>query len=101
MPALNPALTPPPTRSEFESHILHFINETLPRFDRHGRTWPPVSAETPLFATGLLDSLSILHLIAAIEDLTGSPIPDHMVVMKHFQNVDAICAAFWTQTAEQ
>lgn len=89
------------TAADLESLLLHFINETLPKFDRHGRTWPPVSVDTPLFATGRLDSLSILHLIAAVEDFTGSPIPDHMVVMKHFQNVEAICAAFWSTAPEQ
>jgi len=54
-----------------------------------------VSSATPLFSTGLLDSLSILHLIAAVEELTGRAVPDHLVVMKHFQSVEATTAAFW------
>ncbi len=81
--------------AEFEGRLLHFINERLPRLDRRGRTWPPVSNGTPLFATGLLGSLSILHLIAAIEELTGRAVPDQLVVMKHFQSVQAMSAAFW------
>jgi acyl carrier protein len=85
----------PATAAEFESHLLHFINEVLPALDRHERTWPAVSASTPLFAAGLLDSLSILHLITAIEELTGRAVPDHLVVMKHFQSVSAIASTFW------
>jgi acyl carrier protein len=74
--------------------LLQFINDTLRRLDRRGTRWTPVSAETPLFATGLLDSMSILHLIAVLEELTDNRIPDELVVMKHFQTVDAMVAAF-------
>jgi acyl carrier protein len=74
--------------------LLEFINRTLPRLDRRGRTWPPVQADTPLFATGLLDSLSILHLLAFVEQHTGKPISDHLVVMKNFQSVAASAATF-------
>lgn len=85
----------PTTLAEFQERLLHFINDELPRLDRAGRTWPPVTSGTPLFVTGLLDSLSILHLIAALEDLTGRPVPDQLVVMKHFQTVEAMTAAFY------
>lgn len=81
--------------AEFESRLLHFINEDLRLLDRRGRAWPSVGVDTPLFATELLDSLSILHLIAAIEAITGQPVPDDLVVMSHFQTVSAITAAFW------
>jgi acyl carrier protein len=47
-----------------------------------------------LFEGGVLDSLSILHLLAAVERLTGRPIPDDMVVMKHFRSIEAIAEAF-------
>ena len=90
----NPITSPPASCLNLEARLLHFINQTLPGFDRRGREWPPVFANTQLFATGVLDSLSILHLIAAIEDFTGNVVPDHLVVMKHFQSVEAICAAF-------
>ena len=80
---------------EFATPLLHFINAELPKLDRLGRAWNPVSADTPLFETGLLDSLSILHLIARVEDLTGRAVPDHLIVMKHFRTVEAMTAAFW------
>jgi acyl carrier protein len=94
MHTLDPVSPPPVPARDLRARLLHFINDTLPGFDRRGRSWAPVSGDTLLFATGVLDSLSILHLIAAIEDLTGRAVPDHMVVMKHFQSVDTICAAF-------
>lgn len=86
--------------THFSARLLHFINHTLPRLDRWGRPWEPVTRATPLFASGLLDSLSILHLIAAIEEFTGQPVPDELVVMKHFQTVEAITAAFAQCTAQ-
>ena len=84
----------PPTDTQFSDELLSFINDTLPALDRRGRKWPRVGRCTPLFADGLLDSLSILHLIARVEELTGAPVPDHLVVMRHFQSVEAITAAF-------
>jgi len=88
-------LSPTASPAEFASRLLHFVNHVLPGYDRRGREWPLVFADTPLFATGLLDSLSILHLIAAIEALTGGPVPDDKVLMKHFQTIDTIVATFW------
>jgi acyl carrier protein len=86
--------SPVTSPAEFSARLLLFINHELPKLDRRGRVWPQVAVDTPLFAEGLLDSLSILHLIAAIEDLRGRAVPDEMVVMKHFQTVEAITAAF-------
>ena len=95
-------LEPPPVEvaTHFSARLLHFINHTLPRLDRRGRNWESVAATTRLFATGLLDSLSILHLIAAIEEITGQRVPDEWVVMKHFQTVEAITAAFGQRSAQ-
>jgi acyl carrier protein len=100
MPALEQARPTPATAAEFQERLLQYINETLPHLDRHGRTFPPISAATSLFVTGLLDSLSILHLLAAIQELTDRSIPDALVVMKHFQTVEAMTAAFWEQSSQ-
>ncbi|SRR6266446_2992383 len=92
-------ITQPATAEEFAAQLLEFINDVLPTLDRRGRTWAPVSASTPLFESGLLDSMSILHLIAKVEDLTCSEVPERLVVMKHFRTVDAMTATFWKPTA--
>lgn len=86
-------------RVAFERALLRFVNDVLPTLDRRGRTWSPVDAGTPLFESGLLDSLSILHLIAEVDRLTGCPVPDHLVLMKHFRTVQAITATFHAPSA--
>ncbi len=91
----SPETIRPSNREEFTAALLQFINEELPALDRRGRAWTAVSAEAPLFESGLLDSLSILHLIARVEALTGCAVPDQLVVMKHFRTVAAMTAAFW------
>ena len=95
MPALDPTTASPASPAEFENRLLRFINEVLPQLDRRNRTWPAVSANTELFAGGLLDSLSILHLICAVEELTGRAVPDRLVLMKHFHSAAAMTAAFF------
>ena len=85
--------------------LLDFINHTLPKLNRREtaapavQAAPVVQAETPLFATGLLDSLSILHLLAFVEQHTGRTIPDHLVVMKNFHSAAAIAKTFSPERA--
>ena len=85
--------------------LLDFINHTLPKLNRREaaaqavQAVPVVQAETPLFATGLLDSLSILHLLAFVEQYTGRTIPDHLVVMKNFHSAAAIAETFSPERA--
>ena len=88
----------PIDRPGFEIALLRFVNEVLPTLDRRGRTWSAVDVNTPLFEDGRLDSLSILHLIAQVEQLTGQPVPVHLVLMKHFRSVQAIAATFGQPT---
>jgi putative drug exporter of the RND superfamily len=63
------------------------------------RIEPDVTAATPLFATGLIDSMAILHLIAFVEDAIGRGILPEEVVMKHFASVGAIAETFWLERA--
>jgi acyl carrier protein len=92
---MNPTKNTLPIDSEaFAGSLLHFINEQLPQLDRRGRTWDAVGTDTLLFESGRLDSLSILHLIGHLEELTGHSVPDHLVVMKHFRSIEAMTAAF-------
>ena len=85
----------PVSRAEFSAALCAFINHELPVRHANLHTDPGVSAETPLFATGLIDSMGILHLIAFVEDVTGRAIPPEQVVMKHFASVSAIAQTFW------
>ena len=85
----------PETRDAFRTALRDFINVELPRRSPKMPPSPNVSDDTPLFATGIIDSMAILHLIAFVEDATGRPIPPEKVLMKHFQSITAIAETFW------
>jgi len=69
--------------------LLHYVNNEL-LAERNLRAEP----DTPLFADGWIDSLSILKLIAQVELLIGREIPDHEIVMENFRTVDTIAEHF-------
>jgi acyl carrier protein len=73
---------------EFTRRMLDWINgEIAPNGVR-------VDADTPLFATRLLDSLKVLELIAFTEQEIGRAIPDSQIRMDNFQTVAHIAAVF-------
>jgi acyl carrier protein len=75
-------------REEFTSQMLVWLNdEVAPKGSR-------VDADTPLFATKLLDSLKVLELIAFTEQAIGRAIPDSHIRMDNFQTVARIAAVF-------
>jgi acyl carrier protein len=76
--------------ADFETRLLHFLNHDLPLLDRRKRAYPLIVRDTPLFATGLIDSLSILHLLAFIEQQIASAVPDNWISPQHFQTPQAI-----------
>jgi acyl carrier protein len=78
----------------FKHELLLFINEVLPKTRSGLRGAVEVMEGTPLFESGLIDSLAIVQLIAFVERTTGREIPARMVVMKHFRTIAAICEAF-------
>ena len=75
-------------REEFTREMLSWLNdEVAPK-------GVCVGAETPLFATRLLDSLKVLELIAFTEQVIGRAIPDSHIRMDNFQTVARITAVF-------
>ena len=73
---------------DFARRLLVWINDELaPKGVR-------VDADTPLFATRLLDSLKVLELIAFTEQAIGRAIPDSQIRMDNFQTVAHIAAVF-------
>jgi acyl carrier protein len=88
-------MAPPRTPAAFKDELLHYLREVLSR----GRGQPRESTagldgSTPLFESGLIDSLTIVQLIAFVERTIGRSVPPRMVVMRHFRTVDAICETF-------
>lgn len=61
------------------------------------RLAPPgctVTADTPLFDGGLINSMKILELIAWTERASGRPIPDRDIRMDNFATARRITQAF-------
>ena len=75
-------------RAKFIRRMVAWLNEDVaPK----GVT---VLADTPLFATRLLDSLKVLELIAFTEQEIGRAIPDSHIRMDNFQTVSRIATVF-------
>ncbi len=75
-------------QEEFALRMIAWLNEEIaPKGSR-------VDADTPLFATRLLDSLRVLELIAFTEQTIGRAIPDSHIRMDNFQTVARIAAVF-------
>jgi acyl carrier protein len=72
-----------------QAQLLTYVNDEL-LAERNLRA----QTDTPLFADGWIDSLSILKLIAYVELLIGREIPDREIVMENFRTVDTIAEHF-------
>lgn len=72
----------------FTEELLRWLNA---RFAPGG---PPIGADTPLFAGGLLNSMRILDLIAWTERATGREIPDAQIRTDNFGTAARIAATF-------
>jgi len=75
-------------RLRFERAMLTWLNR---RFASKGVV---ITAETPLFARGVIDSLGILELIAWTEVNTGRVVPDESIRMDNFGSVARIAQMF-------
>lgn len=77
-------------RRTFESRLVCRVREALLRPGAR----PDVDADTPLFETGLIDSLQILELIAFVESSLEIAIPDRAITLANFRSIRAISDAF-------
>ena len=76
------------SRPRFVETMLDWLN---------GRLAPPgvrIDADTPLFRTGLIDSIRILELIAWTERATGRLIAEREIRMDNFRTVARIADVF-------
>jgi hypothetical protein len=77
-----------PALGAFTAELLAWLNA---RFAPEG---PSIGADTPLFASGLVNSLRILELIAWTERATGREIPDAQIRMDNFGTARRIAERF-------
>jgi acyl carrier protein len=80
-----------PVHSALLAELLSWLNR---RFAPDG---PPIEANTPLFAGGLLDSMRILELIAWTERAIGREIPDAAIRTDNFASPARIAELFATE----
>ncbi len=76
------------SRPRFVELMLDWLN---------GKLAPPgvrIEADTPLFRTGLIDSIRILELIAWTERATGRLIAEREIQMDNFRTVARIADVF-------
>ena len=81
-------MSAPMDRDTFMVRTVAWVNEKLA---------PPgvtIDADTPLFASGLIDSIRVLQLIAWTEHALDMRIPDARIRMDHFRTVQHIADAF-------
>jgi acyl carrier protein len=83
------------SRDEFKHALIDFV--AGPLFLRHAKLTRvvPIDGATPLFETGIIDSLGIVDLLAFVETAIGGPVPMRKVDMRYFATVDRICQSFW------
>ena len=86
----------PETREDFARALIEFIEGPL--VARHGRRPLDLDVSTPLFETGIIDSLGIIDLLAFVETTTGRTVPMRKIDMQFFGTVDRISRAFWIET---
>jgi acyl carrier protein len=77
------------SQQQFQNALMQFVNTliTEPKARR-------VRGTTPLFASGLIDSLKVLDLISFVESTLGIRIPDHKITLDNFRTIKAISKAF-------
>lgn len=75
------------TRERFVIDMVAWLNHRLV-------TEIGISADTPLFTRGLMDSIRVLELIAYTEVAIGSVIPDSHIRMDNFHTVGRIAEVF-------
>jgi acyl carrier protein len=80
-------------RTRFETAMVGWLNS---RFAAKGIV---ITADTPLFRKGLIDSLGILELIAWTEVNTGRTVPDERIRMDNFRTVARIARVFVAEEA--
>ena len=74
--------------AQFVAGMLVWLNERLAKSN------VIVGADTPLFESGLIDSIKVLELIAWTEEAIGAVIPDVRIRMDNFRTVARIAEVF-------
>ena len=90
-----PLAAPAPlTRHDFARSLCAFINGPLAVRRRTQAATATIQESTPLFESGVLDSLAIIDLLAFVEAAIGRRIPMRQIDMRYFGTIDRIVQTF-------
>ena len=89
------------TRDAFDRALIDFLTRLVRTRTTAIDDAFELDASTPLFETGLIDSLGVLELLAFLEAHTGRAIPIHKVDVAFFRTVECISRNFWRGAEEQ
>ena len=81
-------------RTRFREEMLAWLNVRLA---------PPgvtITADTQLFASGAIDSIKVLDLIAFTERAIGRTVPDRAIRLDNFHSVARIASVFVREEAD-
>jgi acyl carrier protein len=68
------------------------INDYISREFVRDAALLPLTDETPLLESGILDSLSLLQLVVFLEERFGITVGDADLLPQNFETVNTICA---------
>jgi acyl carrier protein len=88
------------TREAFNRALIEFITRLVRTRTNATDGVFEIDESTPLFETGLIDSLGVLELIAFVEERTRRAIPIHKVDLRFFRTVECISRNFWRDAKE-
>ena len=92
---------PAATREAFNVALIEFVTTLVrSRTRAAGQALVDIDESTPLFETGLIDSLGILELLAFVEKTLGTAVPLQKVDLEFFRTVDCISRSFWRDRRE-
>ena len=66
-----------------ESQLMAYLNETLGGDEK-------IELQSPLFSSGLFDSVTMLNLIMYIEETQGKRVPPQDVTLENFDSPESI-----------
>ncbi|WOC12976.1 acyl carrier protein [Gordonia sp. MP11Mi] len=77
--------------------VCEVVSEAIVR--RHGEI-DPIDADTQMLITGMLDSLTLVNIVADLEKRLGRKLPEDMVVARNFRTPTTLHAALHAVLAE-
>jgi len=72
------------SRMSLQDRLKQFVKDTFLVDD--------VGAEESFLANGIIDSLGVLHLVAFVEGVIGTKVPDTDLLPENFDSVARVCA---------